>query len=888
MAAKTFYFKDAVPTGATLHRSLQDGGTAPTAATTGTGWIAGTNAAGQSCLQNGGSKVTRLDAQWGTTLQPVSNPSLTLGDCWRTENPIRGVFANTDWTLNFRVVSGIAAYTGRFKLAFRLWKSTDPNGASATEITSARITSAATTADLSTVTVTAIPITYTPGSTITLVGEYLFISVGIEITSAGGANTQDMQFRVSSGATVVSPEFTENFILSCASGSYTATGLDSTLVVSHSLLCDTGVYQLVSNSAVLTLEYSLLCNTGNYTYIGIDTLLSYRSNYILNCSSGSYTITGLDSILDVSHSLLCSTGNYICIGIDTILSYKSNYILNCSSGVYALSGLPILLKVRHTILCNTGNYVLIGNTALLKIEYNISCNTGSYSYNSPNITLTIEYKLLCETGVYLYSSQIAYLQVISSTALPPILYSNIPNAIKTEDIIYDAFNISTTDTLSSSTTNITTAALVIDITGATSTLSNIGYNFKRINDLLYSSDTKSITINKNINELVSISDTINTATILGKTTLDNISYSENKIFTVGKNIVSSINTSEQLVNTINKLLLDSIVITDNTNMLPNIYPIDTLLTYEVLSNEINAHDYLLKEDGSYILREDSYYIIRDTFAPIPNIDTIINSESLTIAISPSISALVITSDTIYNNVNKNYYENSVIIELLSILVNKLSIDSVLPTDTKSLEFGLNSNIDLITQAEIVSNSVHKNISDTQVVSDNITSFSSIKLLADTSTVLDTPITYSIGAENYILQEDGFYKLKEDGSYIVKETIGIVPNYDPILNSEILSYEVDKLIIDNTILTSDNLFTTISKFKTDSYLIDDSNLIFTLNKLLIDNTVVNELIALSMSVTIVSSITLNENILIDITNFLLQEDDTYYILREDDTNFIREV
>ena len=211
MTAKIFYFKDAVPPGATLHRSLQDGGTAPTAATTGTGWTAGTNAAGQSCIQNGGSKVARTSGQWGSALQPSAAPSDAIGDCWRSENTINGTFANANWTLIFRILSAASAYTGRFKLGVRIWRSADPTGAGAVEITSGRITSAATTADLSTSMVLSLPVTFTPGAEITLNNEYLFVSVGLEITSAGSGNLQDMLLRVSSSAQITTSSFSSLF-----------------------------------------------------------------------------------------------------------------------------------------------------------------------------------------------------------------------------------------------------------------------------------------------------------------------------------------------------------------------------------------------------------------------------------------------------------------------------------------------------------------------------------------------------------------------------------------------------------------------------------------------------------------------------------------------------
>lgn len=211
MAALTLYCKDAVPTGATLHRSLQDGGSI-TAATTTTGWVADSNASAQSCLMVGGTEVARNAATWGTTLQPSAAPSTTLGDCWRTENTYNGTFANSNWVFTFGFRSVTAAYTGRLKLAIRIWRTTSQTGASAVELTSGRVVSAATGANLSTSADTTLTCTWTPGATVTLADEYLFVNTGIEITSAGGGTTQDFDFRVSSagGYALVTPNFVLN------------------------------------------------------------------------------------------------------------------------------------------------------------------------------------------------------------------------------------------------------------------------------------------------------------------------------------------------------------------------------------------------------------------------------------------------------------------------------------------------------------------------------------------------------------------------------------------------------------------------------------------------------------------------------------------------------
>lgn len=225
MPVLTLLCKDAVPAGATLHRSLQDGGSI-TAATTTTGWNAGSNAIGQSCLMVGGTEVARNAAGWSTTLQPSAAPSTTLGDCWRTENPYTGNFASGNWVFTFGMRSVTAAYTGRFRLSMRIYASTNPSGAGAVQLTSSNFTGAATTASLTTTTDTVLTVTWPAGSIVTVAGQYLFVNVGIDITTAGGGTTQDMDFRVSSAAGygLVTPNFTAGLTVTPGVGAIVATG----------------------------------------------------------------------------------------------------------------------------------------------------------------------------------------------------------------------------------------------------------------------------------------------------------------------------------------------------------------------------------------------------------------------------------------------------------------------------------------------------------------------------------------------------------------------------------------------------------------------------------------------------------------------------------------
>lgn len=200
---KQFWLKDAVPTGATNHRSLQDGGSAITAATTGTGWTAGTNANTLYCIQNGGSEIAAADGQWTSTAQPAAaSLSTTIGDAWRSESALTCTFVNNNWGFQFAFRSVTANYAGRYQIRIRVYKSANQDGSSATELTSSALNSSTTVQNHATSLDTMATISWAPGSTLTFSNEYLFVQVAIDITTAGGGSTQDILHRVGSAAMI--------------------------------------------------------------------------------------------------------------------------------------------------------------------------------------------------------------------------------------------------------------------------------------------------------------------------------------------------------------------------------------------------------------------------------------------------------------------------------------------------------------------------------------------------------------------------------------------------------------------------------------------------------------------------------------------------------------
>lgn len=189
MAALTFYIKNAAASGSS-HGSLQQGGTAPSTATTGTGWTVAKITAPNYALMI--YATTRASTVFTTTAVPSAGPTTT--DCWRSENTLTGTFASGNFTvaISFISTSTSATQDGRFRV--RIWKSSNATGTGAVELASGGVVQSTIATNLTT-SAQNLTATVAVNQNLTFTAEYLFIQVAWEVTGAGSANACDVIFR---------------------------------------------------------------------------------------------------------------------------------------------------------------------------------------------------------------------------------------------------------------------------------------------------------------------------------------------------------------------------------------------------------------------------------------------------------------------------------------------------------------------------------------------------------------------------------------------------------------------------------------------------------------------------------------------------------------------
>src|SRR5262245_19114951 len=225
MAVKTWYVQQDLATGSN-HQELSetDPGTEAFASPV-TGWVVSTTAGGTAPYD----AQTEQAAATFTGTHPDGSIN-TAGDCWRTESTYNGNFASGNWEIHFTCRQNTNP-PGQGRILFRMFRSANADGSSATEITGATQTGSTVTPTTSTVDSNLT--TFNPGA-FSVSNEYIFFQLAWERITGGGMTSADVNMRVGNsagaGSRVISADFTalptSTTGAAAGTGSATATGLE--------------------------------------------------------------------------------------------------------------------------------------------------------------------------------------------------------------------------------------------------------------------------------------------------------------------------------------------------------------------------------------------------------------------------------------------------------------------------------------------------------------------------------------------------------------------------------------------------------------------------------------------------------------------------------------
>lgn len=149
---------------------------APTASTSTTGWTVGTTAANRYSRITYNAEITATN--FTATAQPSGAPTGSAQDCFRTSAATTGQFSAGTWYSSISVLAVSSGGVQDGRALFRIWRSANADGTSATELTQGAMIGSVVT-DLST-TAAQSSSASTQIGTSNLTNEFLFMQVAWE------------------------------------------------------------------------------------------------------------------------------------------------------------------------------------------------------------------------------------------------------------------------------------------------------------------------------------------------------------------------------------------------------------------------------------------------------------------------------------------------------------------------------------------------------------------------------------------------------------------------------------------------------------------------------------------------------------------------------------
>jgi hypothetical protein len=150
--------------------------TAPTASTSTTGWIVGTTVANRYSRQTYNSEIAA--ANFTSTAQPSGAPTGSAQDCWRLSTATSLLFSSGTWYSSLSVIAVTSGGIQDGRARFRLWRSANADGTSATELTQGTMIGTTVTNLSTTVAQSSSASTFIAASNLT--SEFLFAQVAWE------------------------------------------------------------------------------------------------------------------------------------------------------------------------------------------------------------------------------------------------------------------------------------------------------------------------------------------------------------------------------------------------------------------------------------------------------------------------------------------------------------------------------------------------------------------------------------------------------------------------------------------------------------------------------------------------------------------------------------
>lgn len=188
-----------------------------------------------------------------------------------------------------------------------------------------------------------------------------------------------------------------------AIGSYALSGVAASFPRTRILAANVGSYALSGANPSLLQGYAFSLAVGAYSVTGIAPSLIYGTPgvYALSCGLGAYALTGVNPSLKRARIVSPSVGSYALTGVNPGLLRAR--VIAPSSGSFTVTGVNPALKVGRVLPASVGSYSLTGVAPTLKHGYALSLTTGAYALSGVGLSFRRTYVLMPSVGHYAYN-----------------------------------------------------------------------------------------------------------------------------------------------------------------------------------------------------------------------------------------------------------------------------------------------------------------------------------------------------------------------------------------------------------------------------------------------------------------------------------------------------
>lgn len=191
--------------------------------------------------------------------------------------------------------------------------------------------------------------------------------------------------------------------MTAAAGSYALSGVTSTLLFKHLMAVAVGSYSLTGVSAGTLRGYPMVAGAGSYSLSGVNAALLHK--WLISASAGSYSLSGVNANLLFKHLMSAGLGSYALSGVNANLLH--GWMIGASAGSYSLSGISANPLFGRLLSAAVGSYSLSGVDAGLLHKWLLAAAIGSYSLTGVDVGLVHgsagSFTLVAETGNYVLS-----------------------------------------------------------------------------------------------------------------------------------------------------------------------------------------------------------------------------------------------------------------------------------------------------------------------------------------------------------------------------------------------------------------------------------------------------------------------------------------------------